>query len=235
MTTSVESTTGLSSRHYTERTTLEILQDLASMDAAVFWLPLATTQVTWKSTFNNGAPTAITDASVLYWKDGEYDFDPVVNEWHVYGMRIGTSQVYGETTDATSVTKYGLTRSRSLSNTGVMSDHDAKAQATAMVTRDKDTQLFLNCTIGGLSALRLGDEVAITSSLLDLTAANYVVTGWTYDSKMYRTSLRLHPRVSQAGFTDHKIFSEYMRSIAEGTVRANKDIYAPPLYTQTWS
>jgi hypothetical protein len=210
----VEHTSGISSRHYTERTRLEILKDLSKMDKSVFWITLGGTTLNWKSTFNDGAPTALTDASVLSWKHGEYDYTSMTNEYHIYGVRIGDEQVYFDTDDATdpgsdSKSTYGATRVKVYSAGGVFNQRDAEVLGDILVERDEDVHLFLRGEFAGLSSLRLGDEVTITSAyLLNSVAAHYIVSHWTYDSTTNITTVRFHPRVSQLGLTDHVFMGE---------------------------
>lgn len=244
MTSSVESTTGISTRHYEERTALDILQDLADMDGAVVWCALGGAQVTWKATFNAGAPASLGDSgqthTTMAWVDGEYDYEPMMNEAHVYGIRIGDSQLARDSstlaTDpgATSKAKYKATRSDVVRSTGGLSQHEVDELAESIVTRDANVQLFLQCEIAGLNSLRLASEVAVTSTYLSLTAANYVVTGWSYDSSTYKTVLRLAPR-SSTGYQKHLLFGDYLRHVSEKTTMARVDTYAPSLSSQEWS
>lgn len=231
----IEATSGLSLRHYTGRTRLEILQDLSMQDKAVFWVPLGTAALTWKSTFNNGAPTAMTDASVLTWSQGRWDWNNVYNEYKVLGIRYGDYQVDETSSNGSSKTTYGIYRTKVLSNTGLLTDYDAAQLASKLVTRDKDAHLFLQAELGGLSSLRLGNEVSITSTYLGLTAAVYVVTHWRYDSKNYRTHIRLYPRTaaSTIGFQESYDFTE-VRSLEQIRDTSDSDRYIGGLTTQSW-
>jgi hypothetical protein len=239
----IEHTSGITTRNYQERTPMEILQDLCRMDKAVFYNPLTHgAQMNWKSTFNSGAPTAMTDASVISWSGGEWDATVMRNEYHVYGVRIGDSQLYVNTADlapdpgVTSKTAYGYTASEVVRSTGTTSEFETEELGKALVGRDDDIYLFLSCTIAGLdSTYRLATEVSITSTYLDLTAEKYVVTNWSYDSKEHKTVLRLHPRAaSTKGFVDKVPFGEHLRRLYEQNRQAQADIYAPGLYTQDW-
>ena len=230
----IEHTTGISLRHYHERTRLEILQDLAKQDRSVFWVPAGTVALTWKSTFNNGAPTAMTDASVLQWTQGDWNYKSMANEFHIYGARIGDHQLTAEDTDATSQTTYGIARTKSLSESGIFTQYDCTQLADKLVNQNKDVRLYLQAEIGGLSALRLGDEVSITSSYLGLTTEVYTVTHWAYNMTTYRTSIRLHPRASTTGYQENVALTEFRRTVEDRNLR-DVDMYVPALSTQEWS
>ena len=90
----IEDTSGISLRQYKGKTRLEIMRDLADMDKSVFWVTLGGTTVTWKSTFNDGSPTAMTDATVIGWRS-VFDWEPVYNEMDIYGARIGDTDHEG--------------------------------------------------------------------------------------------------------------------------------------------
>ena len=235
----IEHTTGITTRNYQEMTRLEILRDLNDVDNAVFWMTLGGVILTRKSTFNSGAPTALTDALVLSWANCEYDYEPMRNEYHVYGVRIGDNQLYRDTsalsTDpgADSKAKFVATRSEVVRNTGTLSQYETDSLGAALVERDEDVLLFLEATLKGLdSTYRLGTEVAVTSAYLGLTAANYVVTGWNYDSTRHATYIILQPR-SSIGYQNHFIgspLSETMKAIKKAIV----DTYTPSLSTQEW-
>ena len=201
----IEHTSGTSTRQYKDQTRLQILQDLARQDKAEFFIPLGTTTVTYKSTWNDGAPTALTDTDVNSWKS-TFDYGKLANEFNIYGMRIGDRQLYSNVTDATSILKYKATRSRTERGSGLVSEHDTLAYGTALVAQYKDVQQILTTTIRGNTAkvahpktLVLGDEVSITSTYLGLAAAKYIIQNWSYDSTADMTTLLLHPRVSQVG------------------------------------
>lgn len=243
--TDIEATTGLTTRNYQERTTSEILKDLANMDKTVFWIALAdhtTPTLIWKKTFAGGV-TELTDASVLSWSGGEYDYLPMINEAHVYGARIGDSQLYIDTgallpdPGAASKTKYEATRSAVIRNTGAVSEYEVTELGKALVTRDGDVHLYLRAEIAGLSAMRLGEEVNITSTYLGLPGtgdeSKYVITHWTYNSNSARTSIRLHPRQS-TGFIQHRMFGEHIKHIIDEAKLMEADKGTPSLTTQEW-
>jgi len=192
----IEHTSGFSARQYTNRTRFEILTDLADQDAAVFYMALGGTTLTWKSTFNNGAPTAITDATVNEWLS-RHDYTPVINNTKVYGMRIGDNELFVESNNATSQSKFIATRTKTIKNTGLVSEYDATALGSNIVARDGDVVKLVNATIAGLdSTYRLGTEVSITSTWLDLSAVAYVVNRWAYDSETNETYITMYPRAS---------------------------------------
>ena len=191
LTTSVESTSGISAHHFEQKTRHDILQALADEDGAVFWLILGGTVVQWKQT-TDSTSTAVTDDTFLRLQ-GSWNFDPVYNKYTVYGIRIGTGQVEGSDTDATSVTKFKTTRSKILSGR-YLSDAQATDLAEALVDRDADPKFMLHGEIGGLSSIRLGDYLLVTSAYLGLTSVAYTVVAWSYDSNAYRTTITMEPR-----------------------------------------
>jgi len=229
----IEHTTGISTRHYIKRTRLEILQDLAAQDKAVFYVPLGTVALTWKSTFNDGAPTAITDNSVLAWQS-DWNYASMFNKVTVQGARIGDYQIEQTDSDATSLATYGIYKTRIVKGTGVLSDYDCAQVADKLVTRDKDVKLYLEAVLPGLSSLRLGDEVSITSTLLGLTAQAYTITHWAFDYRNFRTHVRLHPRASTIGYSENVSLTQ-IRIFAESTRTAQQDKYVSDLHTQEWS
>lgn len=240
LTTSVESTSGISTRHYDERTRMWMIQDLVKMDKAVVFVPLGTKQVVYKSTFNDGAPAAMTDDSVLQW-GSEYDYKLMKNEYHVSGVRSSeTVQVHVETEDiavdpgSDSKLKYGMSRTGVVSSSGTMTYRDAVELGTALVERDEDLHLFLDATIAGYSTYELGDEVSITSTYLGLTAEKYVVTYFAYDHATWRTQLRLHPRVSN-GFVNRVVYGEYIRDLDRQTQDNTIDSFIAGLISQEWT
>lgn len=205
----VEHTVGMSTRQFTDRTRLDVLQSLAQQDKAVFWCTLGGTTITYKSTFN-ASPAgeyALTDAKVIAWRP-KYDWGAVYNEYDIYGMRIGDQQLHSNITDATSIAKYGATRQQTKRSPGLVSEYDTSAIGTALVNQTKDVQLMLGCTIPGNTAtaahsntIKLGDELDITSTYLGLTNAKYIINSWSYDSRQNLTTLMLHPRVSTTGLS----------------------------------
>jgi len=228
----IEHTTGISTQHYQGKTRLEIMQELTDTDKAVFWAALGTVIVTWKSTFNDGAPTALTDASVLEWREGEYDYELMHNEYVIYGTRIGNVQLKSTDSDAVSIAKYKATRTQIVSRPYFLGEYDTVTLADNLITRDTVVDLHLTALMSGLSTLRLGNEVSITSSYLNLTAAKYVVTKWSYDSRQYRTELRLAPRTSN-GYVERMLFGEGYRSTVGRAMRIEIDAYLPEPYTKT--
>lgn len=223
----IEHTSGISLRQYVDRTPLEIIRDLCEIDKAVFWVTLGGTTVTYKSTFNNGAPTAMTDANVEGWRS-VFDYESMTNEFDIYGMRKGDIEVYQNVSDATSIAKYAATRTQVIRNSGLMTQRDALALGTSLVGRDANIQQMLYASIAGLdSTYRLGTEVAITSTYLGLTAANYIVSEWTYDSENHKTMLVLHPRVSQQGLMSTNDIRDQFASVKSDAGTARKEQYIP--------
>lgn len=235
----VEHTSGFSTRRYENHTPQAILQDLANIDKVAFYMTLGTTALTWKSTFNDGAPDAMTDASVIRW-GGEYSFLEVRNGYIIYGpkinnvlMRLDTKDIAGGDPGADSKSTYGVTRTAVVKNAGVNSEYEMTTLGSAIVERDEDVLLFLECDIAGLSALRLGDEVSITSTIMGLTAAKYVITYWEYSYSANITKLRLHPRLSTKGFVQHKLFGDTIRRLATDTEQLAADVSYIPSETST--
>lgn len=230
----IEHTSGFSTRRYENSTPLAVIQDLANIDRTALYIPIGTTALTWKSTFNDGAPTAMTDASVIRW-GGERSFVDVRNGLILYGpkindnlLRLDTKDITGGDPGADSKSTYGVSRYKVVKNAGVNTEYELSALGSALVERDEDVLLFLNCDIAGLSALRLGDEVSITSTYMNLAAAKYVITYWEYSYSNNITQLRLHPRLSTKGFVQHVLFSDSIRRLANTTEHLSADVnYIP--------
>lgn len=225
----VEHTSSFSTRRYENSTRFKIIKDLAEIDRVAFFMEIGTTVFTWKSTFNDGAPTAMTDASVLKWS-GEHSFFDVRNGFILYGPEQNDSLLRVDTADISpdpgvdSKEKYGVTRSRTVNNRGVNNQYELTELGTALVERDEDALLFLRCEIAGLSALRLGDEVSITSSYMGLTAEVYVITEWEFGWGENITRLRFHPRLSTKGFVKHRIFSDAIRRLGQDTQKLEDNV-----------
>ncbi|MHA2069665.1 MAG: hypothetical protein ACXABY_35325 [Candidatus Thorarchaeota archaeon] len=128
----------------------------------------------------------------------------MVNEYHVYGARIGDAEIYQSQENAASQLKYLADRSKVLKNAGITSDAHAKDIGTTLAARDAELSQMVSCEIAGNTAtaahattIKLGEIVEITSSYLWPTAAkDYIVTRFVYDSKEHKTYLTLHPKVS---------------------------------------
>ena len=228
----VEDTSGISTRQYKEKTRLFIWQDLARQDKAVFWLTLGTATVTYKQTF--GADTQqLTDGDVLDWRS-MYDYNQMVNEYHIYGARIGDYEIYQSVTNAASATKYKATRTKIERRAGVVSDYEAKELATALAARDAELSQMVSCTIAGNTAtaahattIKLGEIVEITSSYLWATAAkDYIVTRFAYDNAAHQTYLTLHPKVS-IGLQEIDVAHKRGAKLKNAMDRAEEDKYIP--------
>lgn len=241
MTTSIETEANgaISTQHFSESTVYEILKELATADKAVFWVTLGGKVLTWKRTFADGV-TEWTDASVISWSGGEWDYQPVRNELHIYGTRSGDNQLYINSADlavdpgATSKTDYLMTRAEVISDSGILSQYDAEEIAKAYVGAKDEVQLYLTAVVAGFSALRLGSQLNINSTLLGLTDEKYTITGFAYDSKKFRTTLQLHPRVS-VGYVQRVTFGNAMKETHDKTKKTERRVYNPVLYKQTWS
>jgi hypothetical protein len=222
----IEHTSGISTRQYINKTRLEILQDLARQDKAEFYIALGTTTVTWKSTWGANDNT-ITDAIVTSWQ-APFDYTKLANEFNIYGMRIGDRQLQSNVTDATSIAKYKATRSRTERSAGLVSEYDTSARGTALLNQHKDIQQMLTATIPGFdSSYRLGIITEVTSADLGITAVDYIVDSWYYDSSAHQTTIRLHPKVSTTGLIrdDIKPLTTAMQDMRRG--QTDKYIASP--------
>jgi len=211
----VESTSNISTRHFKDRTPLEVLSMLAAADAAVFWVPIGTKDLTWKSTFND-ATTALDDSDVLYWKVS-HDYDSMFNEHHVYGVRVNDEQLYRDSSDlatdpgADSKTLYGFTRAAAATSHGTLTQYETDALADILVDRDENMRMYIDAVLPSLNTTyKLGTQVALSSSLLDLASINYVVTWWKYDSSTYKTTIRMQPR-GNVGYIDRPLFTDTLK------------------------
>ena len=235
MTTDIETTSSVLGVQFTDSTALSMISQIARGDKAVWWVPLGTEELKYKSTFTDGAPAEMTDADVLHWSGGEYDYEPMFNEVIVYGERTQTATVrvktsgYAPDPGDTSQAKYDIHKSRIVKQAGIKTHKEALELGRTLVERDEYVNLFLSCTIAGWSSFELGDEVNINSTLLSLTNQKYVVTHFAFDSPNYRTVLRLHPRSSD-GYVDHLIFSDqffYTKSSVE-YISDTRDLWKQP-------
>jgi hypothetical protein len=223
----IENTSGISTRQYVDKTPLEIIQDLARQDKAHFWAALGTATVTYQSTFAAGAADeTLTDAD-LNTIHSTFDWSTATNEVTAYGMRIGDQRLTSTYTDATSEAKYKATRTRVVSDPGMVSEQDTLARATAIVNQYKDVQQILTATIRGNVAtaahaktILLSDEIQITSTYLGLTDAWYIVQRLDNIS-----TLLLHPRVSATGLQADERPSFEM-AMSKGR-RGTADTYIP--------
>ncbi|MBS3796082.1 MAG: hypothetical protein KGY80_14345, partial [Candidatus Thorarchaeota archaeon] len=229
LSTSVESTSQYSSRKFNEMTRLGILEELAKADKAEFWIGLGGTTLNWKSTFN-GTTTNLTDSDVLAWTTAERDFEPIRNEYHLYGQRIGDNQLFLDTSDlatdpgASSKTLYE-TRSDVLRGTGATSYPELEDMGKSIVNRNDDVQFHLKAVVSGYSH-EIGTELNVTSSILGLTDEKYVVTDFQYDSQNDRTTITLHPRVS-VGYQNWKPMGDTVSNVQKQSEQNRVDTYVP--------
>lgn len=237
MTTSVESTTGISTRQYKDKNTLAMMRDLARQDKAVFYTALGTAEVIWQQTF--GAHTVhLTDADVDSWRS-LWDYNTMFNRARVYGARINDYEIFQEVGDATSETKFRISKTKTIKNTGLVTDADAKAVATALSARDSDPIQIISCVISGNTfhaahptTVVLGDVVEITSSYLWSTASkDYVVVRWGYDSSVHKTYLTLHPK-SSIGYQDIDFADSQGTRMMNAIADVNSDKFIPDNITQ---
>jgi hypothetical protein len=194
----IEATSGVSTRLFENMTRLQILYDLSRQDKAEFYAELGTTTVTYKSTWGANSNT-LTDTSLLSLKMIQ-DWSLVCNEVNQYGMRYGDQQLFTNDTDATSIAKYNATRSRTFKDQGLVSEYDTKSRASTYVDQYSDVRKYLTARLPGLdSSYRLGTITEVTSAYMGITAADYIVDGWSYDSSTHETEIHLHPKVTQIG------------------------------------
>jgi hypothetical protein len=231
LTTSIESTTGITTYHANDKTRFEILKYISGVDASVFWVPLGTTQVNWKQTTDSTA-TVLKDKDVLHWAKGKYDYTNMYNQAIIYGARIGDAEVTETVNDTTTQGQYDFIKSTIIRDAGILSNHEADAVADAFIARDKTIHLYLEAELKGWSSIRLGDYIQVTSDILGLTSANYTVSRWEYSGNT--TKIRLHPRTT-AGYTRYKDFVEEMKQQRSDLLETRLDKYLAPPKTGTWT
>jgi len=219
----IEHTSGISTRQYVGRTRFEILKDLAKQDKAEFYMALGTATLTYKSTWGANDNT-FTDA-IPNTLTSSFDYKTMRNEYDVYGMRIGDRQLYSNVADATSIAKYGATRTEIVRSSGLVSEYDTLTVATNRAAQDKDVQMMLSAELVGLdSTYRLGIITEVTSARLGISAVDYIVTSWSYDSNNHTSRITLHPKVSATGLQDTTPRLLQMEEQAETSA---KDLYVP--------
>jgi hypothetical protein len=231
LTTSIEETTGVTNAHWEKKSRLQMLRELAKEDATVFWLILGGTEVQWKQT-TDAVHTDLTDADVLKWSPEGYDFDKMRNDYTIYGITLNDAKVAGTHNDAASIAKYLATKS-DVQSTRALSTADATAMATALCHKNCELSYMLKAELAGLSSIRLGDYIEVTSTWLNLTNATYTVTKWEYNSSSYRTSITLEPRTT-LGYSEAGGIEGYRRASEKGR-QEQSDRYYGNLSTQTWS
>ena len=216
-----------SRRTFKGRSRREILDEVRLTDQAVWYSPLTSgTDLTYKKTFSAADDDTIEDADVLKWTSW-LDADEMFNEYHITGARVATDKVVETYTEDLSTdpgdfskAKYAYTRTQIRKMQGLVTDYDSDQTAEYLVEKDDDILLYLTATLSGLdTSYRLGTKVAVTSTVLDLSGADYLVTRWQYDTKDHRTTITLHPR-SSVGYTDprglqvgHKALYDKVREI----------------------
>jgi hypothetical protein len=234
LTTDVEDTSGITTRNFQDKTRKEMLDELSDIDASVYWLPLGTTQVKWKQTTDATATEILRDSDVLSWSQVEHDIDKMFNQAKVKGIRRGDNQITQTSDDATSQADYDITRTKVITSQGVFSDYDAKELGDAVVARDKTVHLYLQAELAGISDIRLGDYLQITSTHLGLSTADYTVTHWNYNSDTHKTTIRLHPR-GTAGYAEWLRYQDTFKRTSGNVDRLGIDRQFSDLYTQTWT
>lgn len=234
LTASVESTTAISTSNFERRTRYEILEHLSFQDQTVFWVPLGTLTFNWKKTTDDSS-TAISDDDVLAWR-AKYDYEDMRNEYLVYGIRVGDNQLYADSGDlgtdpgADSKSKYGVTKDE-IVRAKYITEYECEETAKALVERDEDVQLYLEATIDGLSSIRLGDYLEVTSTHLGLTTEAYTVVRWEYNSRNYTTTIELHPR-GTIGYRASSGTGRTIEAAREQSKKALNEQYVPEPHTQ---
>ena len=230
LTTSIESTSGLTTWHAADKTRFEILQYIAPIDNSVFWVPLGTTEVNWKNT-TDATATTLEDRNVLRWIKTKYDMTPFMNQAVVYGVRIDNDEVKVTTDDATTQADYDFVRTEVIKDSGISSDFEASSFGTALLSQKAKIPLSVTAELVGFSDIRLGDYITVTSDLLDLSAAAYTVDRWEYSNNT--TKVRLQPRTTDG----YIIFREWTDTIHDQRTqilenRLARDLEQPTI--DTW-
>lgn len=232
LTTDVESTSGITSRHFSDRTRWEMLNALAPIDNAVFWIPIGTNEMKWKITTDASAKI-LRDRDVITWSETRLDIDTMKNQVITYGERIGDNQLTATINDATSQADYDFVRTNVVKASGVLSDYDAAQLGTSLVNRDKDVKLGIQAVLKGLSDIRLGDWITVESLLLGIDGDDYIVTKWTHDDKGFKTTIILQPK-STVGYQEYRTFADSFRKTREQIDQQSLDTQIPHLYSQEW-
>jgi len=230
LTSSVESTAGISTYHASDKTRFEILKFVAPLDKAVFWIPLGTKEVNWKIT-TDAAATTLTDPEVLRWYKTRYDIGPMKNQAIVYGARVGDVEVTQTVDAATSQLDYDVIRTEVVRNAGIMSDYEATAYGTTLTAQLAKVPLQLSAELAGFSSIRLGDWIEVTSNLLGITAGNYTVDRWEYSNDT--TKIRLQPRGTD-GYIQFREFKEEFQDQRSKITDTQMAQYLAPPTKQTW-
>lgn len=194
MTTSVDTTTGLSTARFVERTPLEILTALADADQAKWWVVLGTKQLKYEEGFDAAAVATWTDATVLAW-DARLDMEGKYNQYHIYGF----GDIYRTSADivpmpgTTTQTEMNCVRSDVFRSNRIMSQYEADQLASALVYMHEK---FLYPTIKGYvdglyTTGTLGDKILVNSTRLGMNA-NHSIIKWMYDSDSNITTVYLH-------------------------------------------
>lgn len=230
LTTDVEATTGITTWHASDRTRFEILQYIAPIDNAVFWVPLGTRQVKWKNTTDTTA-TVLRDKDVLRWFRTKYDMLPFMNQAIVYGVRIGDDEVSVTTDDATAQADYDFVRTDVVRDSGISSDYEASSYGTAVLNQKAKIPLSVSAEVAGFSSIRLGDYITMSSDLLGITAGAYTVDRWEYSNNT--TKLRLQPRTTD-GYVVFRDWTTEIRDQRTQILENRLERYLEGPVTDTW-
>jgi hypothetical protein len=230
LSTDVESTSGLTTWHASDMTRFEILQHVAPIDNAVFWVPLGETEVQWKQTTDSTA-TKLYDWQVLRWIKTKYDTEYFANQAIIYGVRRGDDEVKVTTDDTDAQDDYDFIRTEVIKDSGISSDFEASQFGTALLNQRAKIPLSITAELAGFSSVRLGDYIQVTSDLLGITAGNYTVDRWEFANNV--TRIRLQPR----GTDGYVVFREYLDIIREQRQqilenRLSRDLEKPS--SDTW-
>jgi len=89
---------------------------------------------------------------------------------------------------------------------------------------------MLSATLAGFdSTYRLGIITEVTSAYMGISAVDYIVTSWAYDSNSHESRITLHPKVSVTGLQEPK---SRLEQVEMGAKTATKDLYVPEPSTQ---
>lgn len=230
LTSDVEATAGITTWHASDRTRFEILQYIAPIDNAVFWVPLGTRQVKWKNTTDTTA-TVLRDKDVLRWFKTKYDMLPFMNQAIVYGVRIADDEVSVTTDDATAQADYDFVRTDIVRDSGISSDFEASSYGTAVLNQKAKIPLSVSAEVAGFSSIRLGDYLTVSSDLLGITAGAYTVDRWEYSNNT--TKLRLQPRTTD-GYVVFRDWTNEIRDQRTQILENRLERYLEGPVTDTW-
>lgn len=224
----VEHTTGVTGKNFIREAQFDIITSLRIADGAALYLPLASTALTYKKTFS-AVGTIYTDDSFLTYRTANLDGRQLKTDAYVHGIQFTESHVIGHATDATAQDDYGgVERASFTVQAGVTSDFAAETLADAIVEQQKDIRLIVEATASGISVIRVGTEIRLTSTILGLTTEDYVCIRWGHNSFDDITTLLLHPS-NDAGFITPVLGLGEIRNMQKDIDQLKRDKYSSPL------